>query len=193
MNKLPTIDLKGKKYCQVKDRIKAFNEIYKKGCIQTESHITNEIVMFKATVYPNIIDEPTRYFTASSYGDVKGLKSFEKLESVAVGRCLAYLGFGIDGSIASLEEMENFSEREENEKEVNTSQTSQPQPQSQSLPANLLNWYLTKTTSEHVSMLSTIIHKQKVFGKADENGVRPVFDLSEEEIDKLQKRVSELM
>ena len=39
-NKLPTIDLKGKQYTQVKDRVMAFNEIYKTGCIQTESKFT---------------------------------------------------------------------------------------------------------------------------------------------------------
>ena len=108
MNKLPTIKLQGKDYCQVKDRIFAFNETYPKGSIQTTSQFIGEIVIMKATIYPDIVTEPTRLFTASSYGQVKGIKAFEKLESVAVGRALAYLGFGIDGSIASFEEMENF-------------------------------------------------------------------------------------
>jgi hypothetical protein len=100
--------LQGKDYCQVKDRIFAFNEQNQKGSIQTTSQFVGELVIMKATIYPNIVDEPTRFFTASSFGQVKGIKAFEKLESVAVGRALAYLGFGIDGSIASYEEMENF-------------------------------------------------------------------------------------
>jgi hypothetical protein len=114
MNKtLSTIKLQGKDYCQVKDRIKGFNENYEKGAIQTTSQFVGDTVIFKATIYPNIVAEPTRFFTASSFGKIAGIKAFEKLESVAVGRCLAYLGFGIDGSIASYEEMQNFVENQE--------------------------------------------------------------------------------
>jgi hypothetical protein len=110
-NKLPTIKLQGKDYCQVKDRVKAFNEEYPNGSITTEPVFGNDIVTVKATVIPDC-DKPDRFFTAHSFGSLKGQKAFEKQETIAVGRALAYLGFGIDGSVASSDEMEVFYKEE---------------------------------------------------------------------------------
>ena len=39
------------------------------------------------------------------------MKSFEKLESIAVGRALAFAGFSADGEIASFEEMEEYEKK----------------------------------------------------------------------------------
>lgn len=108
---MKTIKLQGKDYAPVNERIKAFHEAFKNGSIQTEPKSTERFVSVKATVIPDI-HKPERIFTAHSYGTIKGIKAFEKLETVAVGRALAYLGFGIDGSIASFEEMETFYEKE---------------------------------------------------------------------------------
>jgi hypothetical protein len=104
---LQTITLQGKKYCQVKDRVKAFNEEYKNGSIVTEPKFVNELITVKAIVTPDC-SKPERFFTAHSFGSLKGQKAFEKQETIAVGRALAYLGFGIDGSVASSDEMETF-------------------------------------------------------------------------------------
>lgn len=45
---------------------------------------------------------------ARSSGDRKATKDFEKLESIALGRALANLGYLASGEIASSEEMEEF-------------------------------------------------------------------------------------
>ena len=45
------------------------------------------------------------------------MKDFEKLESIAVGRALAMLGYGADGEIATSEEMEEFHEYQATERE----------------------------------------------------------------------------
>lgn len=109
MTKVPTIKLAGKNYAQVKDRIKAFLEAHTNGAIQTSPNISGESCFIQAKVIPDT-SNATRFFTASSYGPIKGLKAFEELETIAVGRALAYLGYGIDGSITSKEEIEDYAE-----------------------------------------------------------------------------------
>ena len=111
MNSLPTISLKGKDYVQVKDRILYFNETWTNGDIQTEVKMHGaDTVMVKATVTPET-KEPERCFIAHSFGVIGPDKAFEKLETVAVGRALAFMGIGVIESVASADEMEQFHER----------------------------------------------------------------------------------
>lgn len=110
--KLPTINLKGKEYVQVKDRLAYFNDHYPNGQITTEVINNNaNMVMFKATIKPDISQERT--FTAHSFGTVDELKAFEKLETVSIGRCLALMGIGILESVASADEMNRFNAKQE--------------------------------------------------------------------------------
>jgi hypothetical protein len=120
-DKLPTINLKGKEYVQVKDRVKHFNEEYKDGSIKTEVvHQSDAFVAFKATVTPDIAS-PEKCYTGHSFGTLKDVKAFEKLETVAAGRALAFMGIGIIESVASADEMDryhnNITTQEDNEKE----------------------------------------------------------------------------
>jgi hypothetical protein len=55
--------------------------------------------------------------TAHAIGENKGQKAFEKIESIAVGRALAMLGYMASGEIASSEEMEEFHEYLEDKKQ----------------------------------------------------------------------------
>ena len=106
--KLPTINLKGKEYVQVKDRIAYFVENYPNGAIKTKMLDSgNGVVTFKAIVYPDI-EKKERFFTGHSFGTIKEVKAFEKLETVAVGRCLAFMGIGVIESVASADEMQRF-------------------------------------------------------------------------------------
>jgi hypothetical protein len=111
MNKLKTIDIKGKEYVLVATRIKSFNENYPNGRITTElvSEINSQTIVIKATIVPDIknID---RYFTGYSQAVIgKGLvnqtAALENAETSAVGRALAMLGIGIIDDVASADEM----------------------------------------------------------------------------------------
>lgn len=103
---LPTINLKGKMYVQVKDRIQYFRENYADYAIRTEPKSTEGSVMFRA----EIIDTKDRVLaTGHSYGKLSNEKAFEKLESVAIGRALAIFGIGINESVASADELADFS------------------------------------------------------------------------------------
>lgn len=103
------IDIKGKKYVLVADRILYFNEKYPQGSIQTKliSEPMDNIVIVKAIVYPK---PGTRKFTGYSqtkWGDgfINKTSALENAETSAVGRALAMMGIGVIESIASVDEI----------------------------------------------------------------------------------------
>jgi len=109
MTKIKTISLQGKEYAQVKDRMNEFREANPRGLIETiPTLLPDNTIMFKARILKDKADETSAEATGHSMGTNKGLKAFEKLETIAVGRALALLGYGSDGAIASSEEMEEF-------------------------------------------------------------------------------------
>lgn len=96
-------------YAKVNDRLLEFRADCPNGSISTEPQmLENGQMFFKAVVIKDLSNENLSRATGTSYGDVKNDKGFEKLETLAVGRALAFLGYGADGAIASSEEMEEF-------------------------------------------------------------------------------------
>ena len=106
--RLPVIQIKGKDYVMVKDRILFFNETYPKGRILTEIVKNDDIsVVCKARVYPDVSDLD-RAFTGHSEAyrtGQMGQVPVEVAETSAVGRALAMMGIGIVDSIASADEI----------------------------------------------------------------------------------------
>lgn len=105
-----TMDVKGKEYAEVNQRIKAFRSICPGGSIVTEM-LSNEngMCVFKATICDEemrILGTGTAYEKeTSSY--INKTSYIENCETSAVGRALGMCGFGIDTSIASAEEVQN--------------------------------------------------------------------------------------
>lgn len=111
--KTPTIDLKGKAYAQVKDRIVKFRTDNPRGLIETLPTIQADgSILFKARILTDKADSSSAESSGHALGKVGDTKekAFEKLETIAVGRALALLGYASDGEIASSEEMEEFEE-----------------------------------------------------------------------------------
>ena len=118
------IDIKGKEYSEVCERIKVFRMLYPEGCILTEM-ISNEngICVFKASVYAykrktyldnELLSNEEKLLLGTGYAYEKENSTFinktsyiENCETSAVGRALAMCGIGIDTSIASAEEVIN--------------------------------------------------------------------------------------
>lgn len=123
MNKIDTVKLQGKDYATVPSRILAFREENPKGSITTKKDYISELSQwsFQAHVVKDRGDETSADATGSSLGIVKGEKDFEKLETIAVGRALANLGYLASGNVASSEEMEAFYEEQENKRLVTAS------------------------------------------------------------------------
>jgi len=103
------INIKGKEYVLVSDRVLYFNEMYPKGSIQTEliSAVDSDFVVVKAKIFP---DDSDRFFTGYSqakWGDgyINKTSALENAETSAVGRALAMMGIGVIESIASVDEI----------------------------------------------------------------------------------------
>ena len=104
------VDIKGKSYSEVNQRIKAFRMVYPQGSIRTEM-LSNEngVCVFRATAW-----DETNTLLATGHAYEKEDSSFinktsyiENCETSAIGRCLGIAGFGIDVSVASAEEIQN--------------------------------------------------------------------------------------
>lgn len=102
------IDIKGKKYVLVSDRVLFFNEHFPEGSIVTEiiSPVDADKVVLKATVSP----DQKRFFIGHSqakWGDgyINKTSALENAETSAVGRALAFMGIGVLDSIASVDEI----------------------------------------------------------------------------------------
>jgi FtsZ-binding cell division protein ZapB len=110
-----TMKYQGRDYAQVPDRLKAFREDCPRGLIETKHELIDDgQIVFSARVVKDKSDPYSAEATGHSYGKQGAVKAFEKLETVAVGRALALLGYLQSGEIASSEEMEEFeSYREE--------------------------------------------------------------------------------
>lgn len=105
-------------HAKVKDRLKAFWEENPNGKIETKPTIMeNGKCMFSCNILRDKSDLTSREATAHALGDIGDEKSFEKLETIAVGRALARLGYATDGEIASSEEMEEFLDFQKRKKE----------------------------------------------------------------------------
>lgn len=108
--KLKTINLKGREYVQVDTRVEYFNQTYPNGSITTSyTRQDGAGYIFVAKVTPDT-SKPERFFIGHSYGEVGREKAMEKLETVAVGRALAFMGIGIVEGIASADEISKWQE-----------------------------------------------------------------------------------
>lgn len=124
----------GADYAKVADRLKIFWEENPNGKIDSEREALQDgkirfiarvwrdadeiIKLAKAGATADVI-KMTANATASADAVKKGDKENEKLETVAVGRALAMLGYLASGEVASREEMREFNEyQEERKREV---------------------------------------------------------------------------
>lgn len=102
------IDIKGKKYALVSDRVRAFREVCPGGKITTEI-VTMEdgVVVMQATITDDNGDIVATGIASEREGSTMINKTsyIENCETSAVGRALGFAGFGIDASIASAEEV----------------------------------------------------------------------------------------
>ncbi len=110
MNKLKTVNIKGKEYVTVNERLKYFRNKFTGYSLTTEiTHINENGVIIRASIKNNDGDE-----VASGYAHEKQGSSFinktsfiENCETSAWGRCLGNFGIGVDESVASADEVAN--------------------------------------------------------------------------------------
>lgn len=121
-----TVSIKGDiQYAKVSDRLKVFWEENPNGKIDSErENLENGKIRFIARIWRDSTEvlelakagvnieiiRLTANATASADAVKKGDKENEKLETIAIGRALATLGYLASGEVASREEMEEFEE-----------------------------------------------------------------------------------
>ena len=110
IQKVATMKLSGNDYAKVAERIKLFREKCPNGVIDTTYQLNEDgSIIFTAIVTKYRADPSSGEASGHAMGDKnEKLKIFEKLETVAVGRALANLGYLASGEIASSDEMEQF-------------------------------------------------------------------------------------
>ena len=114
-SEISMIDLKGKDYAMVPERVTAFRKLYPEGFIKTEIvTVTDKNVLMKAAVGYYKEDGST-VILGTGYaqetkdkGMVNGTSYIENCETSAVGRALGFMSLGLNGGgICSAEELVN--------------------------------------------------------------------------------------
>lgn len=111
---IKTIDLKGKQYASVAERVTAFRKLYPEGFITTEivEHDGTTVLMKAKAGF--CTDKGDRIILGTGYaqevrgkGMVNGTSYIENCETSAVGRALGMVGIGIGDAICSADEYTN--------------------------------------------------------------------------------------
>ena len=116
-SEISMLDLKGKNYAMVPERVTAFRKLYPEGFIKTDIiHLSDDgsVVMMKASA-GYYREDGTEVVLGSGMakevqgkGMVNGTSHIENCETSAVGRALGMIGLGLNGGgICSAEELVN--------------------------------------------------------------------------------------
>ena len=153
---LKSIDVKGKGYVQVTERIKAFRSICPNGTIKTDilNYDENSITMMAS-----IIDEDGRLL-ATGYAREMQNASFinktsyvENCETSAVGRALGMCGIGIDASMASAEEVANAIMNQNTAPKAKQPEETKEQPPKKSVKEEIIDEHNTLITKAECGKL----------------------------------------
>lgn len=167
---ITTIDVKGKNYAEVNQRIKVFRMLYPAGVIETEIlSVENGICIMKATIKDDndhilgighaYEKENSTFINKTSY--------IENCETSAVGRALAMCGIGIDTSVASYEEVANAIENQK--------------------PKN------DKVTEAQKSLIKNNFNIPQVKEYCTSKGITKLSQLKKDDADALEKMIFEAM
>lgn len=121
MTKLKSVNIQGKQYVEVNERLKHFRSTYTGYSLMSEVvDINDTSITIKATIY----DDKQNPIASGIAQEVKG-SSFinktsyvENCETSAWGRALANFGIGIDAAVASYDEVANAKLNQSSTKEV---------------------------------------------------------------------------
>jgi len=114
---MKTINIKGKEYTPVHERILYFRENYKAHSIVTEIiSFDSDVAVIKASIYnesQNIIATGHAFeIQSDTHSFVNKTSYLENAETSAIGRALGALGIGIDNSLASANEVKSAQEQQ---------------------------------------------------------------------------------
>lgn len=108
---------KGGDYAYVADRLKEFRQDCPNGLIETKPTIADGNIIFQVRILKDKSKPNSAESTGHAFNKMGAPKIFEKTETQALGRALALLGYLASGEIASAEEMEEYYEYKNEQKE----------------------------------------------------------------------------
>lgn len=111
---MKTINIKGKEYVPVVERVKELHRLYKDNNVETVILFNdNQRVVVKATITIYQQDGITRIYTGMSQAEwgkgMMGGVALEVAETSAIGRALGFANIGLLDGIASADEMRKVS------------------------------------------------------------------------------------
>lgn len=186
---MTSMDIKGKDYVLVNQRVKAFRLVYPDGKILTNM-VRNEngVCVFRAEIYDG---EGKLLATGTAYEKENGsfinkTSYIENCETSSIGRALGFCGFGIDASIASYEEVSNAMLNQK--KPAKTTKKTQAKKEEKATRENITREsmleYLVAMYKEYKENVAMYI---KPLLKA--NNVKVVSDLNDEQLTTLYTAV----
>ena len=109
MAKKGFINIHGKQYAAVAQRLQEFRKRYPLAQITTHLEKDEDnIVIFSCAIWIDGVVIATGWAEeVRGSSNINKTSALENAESSSLGRALAFMGYGIDGSIASAEEVEN--------------------------------------------------------------------------------------
>ena len=119
------IDVKGKQYAEVNQRIKVFRMLFPNGCISTKiENLSDGMCVMSAMVkddFGTVLGVGHAYEKEDS-SFINKTSYIENCETSAVGRALGMCGIGIDTGVASAEEVLNAIKQQEELKNITDAQ-----------------------------------------------------------------------
>lgn len=117
---MKTVNIQGKEYVEVSERIKEFRALHADGQILTEIiSLENGVITMKATVRVNDKTVATGHAQEKEGSTFINKTSFvENCETSAIGRALGCFGVGLAGSVASADEVQNAIANQKPKKET---------------------------------------------------------------------------
>jgi len=112
---MKSVDIKGKQYVMVNERIKEFRMQHPKGQILTQIMANADSqVMFQAKIMVEGVLVATGHaYEKEDSSFINKTSYIENCETSAIGRALGIFGIGIDASLASAEEVGNAVKQQE--------------------------------------------------------------------------------
>ena len=112
MTTLPTVNIKGKQYVTVNERLKYFREHHAGYSLETEIvEITDDVAVMRAVIRDEnskpLATGVAREVRTDTNSFVNKTSYVENCETSAWGRALANFGIGIDETVASADEVVN--------------------------------------------------------------------------------------
>ena len=107
------VEIHGKQYVTVNERVQEFHELYPNGAIHChiEEDAPEGVIRMSAMVCPDV-ENTERHFSGIACevigsSQINRTSALENCETSAIGRALGFLGLGVVNSIATADEVSN--------------------------------------------------------------------------------------